>query len=153
MRVSLAKTEAEVSDCYDLIRELRPHLTLNDFIIKVSRMANTTGYELAYLHDGGIKAVAGFRVSEWLHSGTYLEIEELITDGNSRSKGYGSTLFDWLHDYASQQGCCQIRLVSGVLRESAHRFYAKKGMVFEAKYFSLNIEQAKDMASKKADDR
>ncbi len=140
MRISLAKTEKEISDCFNLISELRRHLTLADFIDKVKKMSEFTGYELVYLNDCGIKAVAGIRMSEWLHSGCYLEIEELITDESSRSKGYGGTLFDWICCYAKENKCKQVKLVSGASREEAHRFYLNKGMVFEAKYFSLNIE-------------
>ena len=141
MKVSFAKIEKEVTDCFNIISELRPHLTQDEFITKVKRMSKTTGYELVYLDDFGIKAVAGIKISEWLHSGRYLEIEELVTDKNSRSKGYGGALFDWILEYAKQNECAQIRLVSGVSRDNAHKFYSNKGMIFEAKYFSLNIEK------------
>jgi GNAT superfamily N-acetyltransferase len=140
MIISLAKTEKEISDCFNLISQLRQHLTLDDFIHKVKKMSESTGYELVYLNDDGIKAVAGIRMSEWLHSGRYLEIEELITDQSARSKGYGGTLIDWIFCYAKDNSCKQVKLVSGVSRENAHRFYLNKGMVFEAKYFSLNID-------------
>ena len=142
MDVIIAKNENEVAECFHLISELRPHLTLGDFISKVKRLSKTTGYELVYLDDSGIKAVAGMKVSEWLHTGRYLEIEELVTDKNFRSKGYGGKLFDWIIKYAKQNDCAQIRLVSGVSREKAHKFYLDKGMIFEAKYFSLNIDKS-----------
>jgi len=141
MEVFFAKNESEVTDCFQLISELRPQLTLEDFISKVKRMSKTTGYELVYLDDSGIKAVAGMKVSEWLHSGRYLEVEELVTDKNFRSKGYGGKLFDWIIKYAKQNDCAQIRLVSGVSRDNAHKFYLNRGMIFEAKYFSLNIDK------------
>lgn len=140
MKISLAKTEKEVSDCFSLIAELRPHLTRDEFIRKVSDMSKFSGYELIMLNDCGVKAVAGVRISEWLHTGKYLEIEELITSQTARSKGYGSKLFDWICNYAKQKECRQVRLVSGVSRADAHRFYVDKGMTFEAKYFSLTLE-------------
>lgn len=102
-------------------------------------MSASTGYKLVYLIDGDIKAVAGFRISEWLHTGRYLEIEDFITKEGERSKGYGSKLFDWTLGYARENGCNQLRLVSGVSREAAHKFYLNKGMAFEAKYFSINV--------------
>lgn len=46
-------------------------------------------------------------------------------------------LFDWIADYAREQECVQLRLVSGAQRADAHRFYLNKGMTFEAKYFSM----------------
>lgn len=76
---------------------------------------------------------------EWLYTGKYLEIDDLITTEAERSKGYGAKLFDWLAGYAREQNCVQLRLVSGIQRADAHRFYQNMGMKFEAKYFWLNL--------------
>lgn len=139
MIIRLAKSNIEIESCFECINQLRPHLTLGAFVEAVERMSKSNGYQLAYVDINGVKAVAGFRVSEWLHTGTYLEIEELITYADSRSQGVGGKLFDWLYDYASQNNCNQIRLISGVKRTDAHKFYERKGMVNEAKYFSIDV--------------
>lgn len=139
MKIKLATTQQEIIACFAVVSELRPHLSLDDFIPLVERMRENHSYELAYLDDDGIKAVAGIRMAEWLYTGKYLEIEDLITTAAERSKGYGAMLFDWIANYARDKGCIQLRLVSGVQRIDAHRFYLNKGMKFEAKYFSLNL--------------
>lgn len=139
MPIRLATTPEEVTACFAVISELRPHLSLDRFKDLVARMKINHGYQLAYLDDQGIKSVAGIRIAEWLYSGKYLEIDDLITAEGERSKGYGASLFDWLVNYAREQECAQVRLVSGVQRIDAHRFYQNKGMTFEAKYFSLML--------------
>lgn len=137
--ISLATSAAEIAACHPVMAELRPHLTAADFVPKILHLMNTTGFELAFLDDGGIKAVAGFRVSEWLHAGRYLEIEDLVATAGARSKGHGGQLFDWLLAQAASRSCRQLRLLSGVKRTDAHRFYLRKGMVIEAHYFSMNV--------------
>jgi GNAT superfamily N-acetyltransferase len=137
--IQLARSDAEISACYPVMAELRPHLAAAEFLPLVRRLMKTAGFELACLDDQGVKAVAGFRVSEWLHAGRYLEIEDLVTAREARSKGYGGQLFDWLFALAAQRGCRQLRLLSGVKRTDAHRFYLRKGMVIEAHYFSMNV--------------
>jgi GNAT superfamily N-acetyltransferase len=139
MTITLAVSETEIAACFPVMSQLRPHLAAADFVSTVLRLRNTTGFELACLDDDGIKAVAGFRVSEWLHAGRYLEIEDLVAAGEARSKGYGGQLFDWLLVLAASRSCRQLRLVSGVKRTDAHRFYLRRGMVIEAHYFSINI--------------
>jgi GNAT superfamily N-acetyltransferase len=134
-----AQRRGDIAKCYPVVAELRPHLQKKDFFDTVDKLAKKTGFKLAYLIDGTVKAVAGYRVSEWLHSGKYLEIEDLITSSADRSKGYGGQLFDWLVVQARLEGCRQLRLVSGVKRTDAHRFYLRKGMAYEAQYFSLNL--------------
>ncbi|WP_049631079.1 GNAT family N-acetyltransferase [Cellvibrio sp. pealriver] len=139
MNIQIAHTQKEIIACYAVMVELRPHLSQDDFLALVERMHNNHGYDLVYLDDNGIKAVAGIRIAEWLYTGKYLEIDDLITTAAARSQGYGAMLFDWVADYARENHCVQLRLVSGVQRIDAHRFYENKGMKFEAKYFSLNL--------------
>jgi hypothetical protein len=54
--------------------ELRPHIRPNEFLSMVRRLAEIADFQLAYLTDGEIKAVAGFRISEWLAGGRYLDV-------------------------------------------------------------------------------
>lgn len=137
MNIKLATTKKELVDCYPVFFELRPHLTLESFLSLVERMQNHYNYQVAYLDDNGIKAVAGIRIAEWLYTGKYLEIEDLVTTAEERSKNYGGKLFDWIKVYAKENDCIQLRLVSGVQRERAHQFYINKEMKWEAKYFSM----------------
>ncbi|KXI27133.1 GNAT family N-acetyltransferase [Paraglaciecola hydrolytica] len=139
MDIKIATTSAQIESCFAVLKELRPHLVATEFVSTITRLHQSHGFCLVYLCAPDVKAVAGIRMAEWLYRGKYLEIEDLVTATNARSKGYGSTLFDWLCHYAKQHDCKQVRLVSGVQREDAHRFYLGKGMKYEAKYFSLNI--------------
>jgi len=75
-----------------------------------------------------------------LAGGKYLEIEDLVSKSDERSKGYGGQLFDWLIERAEENHCDQIRLVSRVTRFNAHRFYLRKRMNIEAHYFSMNLK-------------
>ena len=138
-RIAIARSEQEISSCYPVMAELRPHIHPDEFVPTVKRLAEVAGFRLAYLTDGEVKAVAGFRISEWLAGGKYLEVEDLVAKGGERSKGYGGELFDWLVARARENGCSQVRLVSRVSRTDAHRFYLRKGMKLEAHYFSMDV--------------
>lgn len=141
-KITLAESEREILDCYPVMAELRPHLRPEEFVPTVKRLAEVAGYRMAYLTDGGVKAVAGFRISEWLAGGKYLEVEDLVAASGERSKGYGGELFDWLVAHAGEHGCDEIRLVSRVTRFDAHRFYLNKRMVIEAYYFSRPLKRS-----------
>ncbi|HUQ12490.1 MAG TPA: GNAT family N-acetyltransferase [Steroidobacteraceae bacterium] len=137
--IAVADTDEAIDACYPVMSELRPKITREEFLPFVKRLAATNNFRLAFLDDDGIRAVAGYRVSEWLAGGRYLEIEDLVTADGSRSRGYGGELFDWLMDEAARANCRQVRLVSNVKRVDAHRFYLRKGMKHEAHYFSINV--------------
>jgi GNAT superfamily N-acetyltransferase len=135
----LAESDDEILECYAVMADLRPHISREEFLPRVKRQSEINGFRLAYLTDGEVKAVAGFRISEWLGGGKYMEIEDLVAKTDERSKGFGGELFDWLVEYAKRENCDQIKLVSHVKRFGAHKFYLKKGMIIEAHYFSMKL--------------
>lgn len=141
MMIAFATTDGEIQDCYDVMLQLRTHISPEDFIPRVRRQMDDFGFRVAYLKDEGeVKAVAGIRVSEWLHGGKYLEIDDLVSKDGERSKGYGGELFDWIVELARVESCDHVRLLSGVQRFDAHRFYLKKRMNIEAHYFTLALK-------------
>ena len=139
VRIVLAKEDQEIRSCYPVMAELRPHVQPDEFLSRVKRQAETAGYKIAYLVHGEIKAVAGFRISECLAWGKFLRVDDLVTKSGERSKGYGGMLFDWLVEYAKEQGCEQLHLDSGVQRFDAHRFYLNKRMIIVCHHFSLDL--------------
>ena len=140
MTTAFAITDAEIQDCYDVMSQLRPHIAADDFLPRVRQQMERFEYRLPYVSDEGeVKAVAGIRVSEWLHGGKYLEIDDLVAKDGDRSKGYGGQLFDWIVELARTEECNHVRLLSGVQRFDAHRFYLKKRMNIEAHYFTLAL--------------
>ena len=138
--IALAVEDDEILSCYPVMAELRPHVSSDDFLPRVRRQMEIAGYKLAYLSDGEVKAVAGFRVSECLAWGTFVYVDDLVSSEGARSKGYGGQLFDWLVEYARGEGCDQFHLDSGVHRFAAHRFYLNRRMFIEAHHFGLKLK-------------
>ena len=104
------------------------------------KLQQTEGYLLAFVADDGeVKSVAGYRIQNMLAHGKFLYVDDLVTDDNSRSKGYGDALFDWLMQCALDENCASLQLDSGVQRFSAHRFYLRKRMEIRSHHFSVAI--------------
>ncbi|HZS08816.1 MAG TPA: GNAT family N-acetyltransferase [Blastocatellia bacterium] len=121
--------------------QLRPHLTKDDFIRRV-KLQRQEGYRLAYVEDeGAVRSVAGFRVMNMLVYGHFLLVDDLVTDENARSKGYGDLIFDWLVNYAKAEDCERVELDSAVQRYGAHRFYLRKRMEITSHHFSLKLSE------------
>ncbi|HKO99410.1 MAG TPA: GNAT family N-acetyltransferase [Pyrinomonadaceae bacterium] len=140
MEILLAESDQEIQSCYSVMAELRPHVSADEFPERIKRQRKSAGYRMAYVLDGEVKAVAGFRVSECLAWGKFLYVDDLIAKSGERSKGYGGALLDWLVDYARNNECDQFHLDSGVQRFDAHRFYLTKRMFIEAHHFALKLK-------------
>ncbi len=141
MQPKLAKTDAEILDCFAVMQELRPHLIEREFVDRVRRQQQQ-GYQLLFLAiDGTVQAVAGFRILECLSRGKFLYVDDLVTHATGRSQGYGEQLVTWLIDYAKQQNCTNFELDSGVQRFAAHRFYFRQRMVITCYHFARELDK------------
>jgi len=145
-RILLAEDDRDLRRCYPVMAELRPHVGPDEFLRRVRRQREAEGYRLAYLTDGEVKAVAGFRVNETLAWGRTLRVDDLVAKSGERSKGYGGALFDWLVAFAKCEGCDQLHLDSRVHRFDAHRFYLRKRMSIECHHFTLDLKAQPERA-------
>jgi len=127
-----------------MLLQLRPQYDGSGLIEQI-KLQRSEGYQLAYVEevtednpDGDVLCVAGFVIGHKLAWQKHLYVDDLVSDANSRSRGAGKLLLDWLQDYARQQGCQQLHLDSGVTRFDAHRFYLREGMKIASHHFSID---------------
>lgn len=141
MKIQLATTDAEITACFPVMRDLRPHLVETEFLSRVRQLENS-GYQLAYVaQPGGVVAVAGFWIRENLAWGRFMYLDDLVTLASHRSQGIGSRFLSWLRNYAKLAGCHQLHLDSGTQRKGAHRFYEREGVALFGYHFADDLEQ------------
>ena len=137
----VAQTDEEISKCFSIISELRPHVDERSFVATVRGM-EAEGFRLAFIEEGGIVvAAAGYRIRTTLFMGKNLYVDDLVTGSESRSKGYGEAMIDWLRDLALETDCTHLHLDSGTQRHRAHRFYLRQGMDIASFHFSEKLDK------------
>jgi GNAT superfamily N-acetyltransferase len=143
-RIAIARTAREIQKCHAVMRELRPKFErAEDFVAQVRRQQKQ-GYQIAFVEDDDkVRAVAGYRYLESLFSGKFLYLDDLVTRGEDRSRGFGGDLLDWLFDAAVARGCARLELDSGVQRADAHRFYFSKRMAITSFHFGRSLDSEK----------
>src|SRR4030095_16225096 len=119
--IFLANSDTEIEECFDVYKELRPHITRAEFLPQVRRQQAQGFSILALLHEGAIKSAAGFRVLEFLAWGKVLYIDDLITLPAEKRRGYAGQLLDWLIQRARDLQCDGVHLDTGYARHDAHR--------------------------------
>lgn len=104
-QIAEAASEIEIQRCFSVMVQLRPHLAEHEFVQRV-RALMKSGFRLAAARvEASTVAVAGFRLADNLFHGKFLYIDDLVTDADSRSKGYGAQLFRWLVQLAAAENC------------------------------------------------
>jgi|TARA_B110000879_G_scaffold181627_1_gene239099 GNAT superfamily N-acetyltransferase len=135
-----AKTDAEIEACFDVMAELRPHLTKQDFLVTLRKM-ESEGYRLIYIaQDNKVVATAGYRIYSNLFMGKHLYVDDLFTASTERSSGYGKRMIDWLRNKAKASDCSFLHLDSGTHRGRAHKFYFDEGFTIASFHFSQRVQ-------------
>lgn len=136
----LAITDREIENCFDVIAELRPHLSRNSFLTTVRNM-QVDGFKLAFTQkEGEIVVVAGYRIYTNLYMGKHCYVDDLVTLEQHRSKGYGEQMIKWVREQAIAQGCNVLHLDSGTHRGKAHKFYFSQNFTIASYHFSEEIQ-------------
>lgn len=139
LEISDALHESDLIKCWLLVRELRPHVSQEEFIRAVGEMRQE-GYTAVFIHRAGEPvAYAGFRCVQMLFSGKIIYIDDLVTAPLHRGRGYGSQLLDHIVQVAKDKDLQGIHLDSGYLKNEAHRLYLNKGFVLRAHHFALDF--------------
>jgi GNAT superfamily N-acetyltransferase len=139
MEIRNATTDEDISKCFRVMKELRPHLVENDFVPLVKTML-TEGYRLAFIEENNTAVAAiGFRYLQLLYNGKQYYIDDLTTLPESRGKGYGGQLLDYVAALAKKEGFDAVTLDSGHQRFEAHRLYLNKGYKIAAHHFSKTL--------------
>jgi len=134
-----ADSDEEIANCFDVMHELRPHLSREDFLPAIRKLQNE-GYRLAYIKDGNtVVCVAGYRISHNLFMGKNLYVDDLVTTESGRSKTYGAVILSYLKSLAKDNNCEYFHLDSGTQRDQAHKFYFKQGLTIASFHFSEKL--------------
>lgn len=134
-----ALSDDEITDCFDVMQELRPHLKREQFVPEVRKL-ETEGYRLVYIKDANtVVSVAGYRISHNLFMGKNLYVDDLVTTEVGRSKTYGALILAYLKSLAKDNNCDYFHLDSGTQREQAHKFYFKQGLTIASFHFSEKL--------------
>ena len=138
--------EAEIGACYDLMRQLRPHLKSAEEFIARWRRQSADGYRILALWaergpSSGPRALAGYRITENLVHGKFLYVDDLVADQAERSRGYGARLLDKLKEEGRALGCKKLVLDTGLDNFLAHRFYFRQGLLAQALRFNVPLQE------------
>ena len=125
--VTELRSKTELAASYEVMRELRTHLSQEGYLARLEQM-RPRGYRLlAVKVSDEIVALAGITFDLNLYWGRHLFVYDLVTAEAHRSKGYGERLLNHIYELATEEDCENVALSSGFAREGAHRFYEREG--------------------------
>ena len=136
IRLSPADDDQACLACFDVMRELRPHLAdAAAFAAQVRRQAGQGYRLLAAWQDGRVRGLAGYRLQENLLYGRFLYVDDLVAAADARRFGVGGMLIDALREEARRQGCAHFVLDTALGNALGQRFYFRQGLLARGMHF------------------
>jgi len=136
-----AETAAELTACFPVMQELRPHLAdAREFLPRVQRQA-ADGYRLLVAwRDGQPLGLAGYRVQENLIRGRFCYVDDLVVTASARRGQLGARLLDAVSVEARALGIGRLVLDTAIDNLLGQRFYFRYGMLPAGLRFAMPLD-------------
>ncbi len=126
--VFTVKDKSDLERCYPVMKELRPHLSFENYISIYNDSQKADGYQIVAIENKGqILAVMGYRFLSDFVRGKHLYIDDLVSTEDSRSQGLGAELLKFAEEIAKNNNCKSLRLCTGIENDRGMKFYERNG--------------------------
>lgn len=134
------ESPVDLERAFAIIRELRPRLSLEDFLEIRHAARSRDEYRLiGIFEDECCLSIMGFRILFDFVHGRHLYVDDLVTTATQRSRGLGRRLLEFAEDEANRLDCETIRLCTGIENADGIRFYRKNGWENRALVFKKKL--------------
>lgn len=122
---------------FDVMKELRPHLTETDAFCAQMRRQREESYRLlaACDADGAILGLAGYRTQTNTLYGRFVYVDDLVVTAKLQRGGIGAKLLDKVREIARHARCSHFVLDTGLHMPLAQRFYFRNGLLAKGMHF------------------
>ena len=141
IHIEKIETPEQIRAAFRVVQALRPHINDPERMVEQVLRQMEAGYQMVGIREGAeYVSYTGFRFCEFLAWGKVIYIDDLSTLPETRGKGYGAALLDYVKDLAIQHGCDGVHLDTGYSRHDAHRLYLNKGYTLNCHHMMVALK-------------
>jgi GNAT superfamily N-acetyltransferase len=129
---------------FDIMKELRPHLTDAHSFCAQMRRQREESYRLlaACNEEDAILGLAGYRTQTNTLYGRFVYVDDLVVTSRLQRSGIGACLLDKVREIARHSRCAHFVLDTGLHMALAQRFYYRNGLLAKGMHFVEPLVQA-----------
>lgn len=141
-KIFTVNSKEELERCYPVMKELRPHLSYEEYLKIYEQSKIADAYELVAVEENNqILAVMGYRFLTDFVRGKHIYIDDLVSTEKVRSKGLGAQLLKFAEQIAIENNCAGLRLCTGIENERGVSFYEREGWTKRAYAFTKKLSK------------
>ena len=138
MEIREIESKAEMLKNFDLLREVYPSLTLEEYTNELDQMLTANYGQVGMFEDGQCIGLTGYWLGTKLWCGRYMELDNVVIAATHRSKGIGLQLFEYMEKKAKEENCTMLALDSYTDNFKAHKFFYSQGYIPRGFHF-INV--------------
>jgi GNAT superfamily N-acetyltransferase len=143
MKVIELTSVEEMMATYEVLTELYPSLTKEEYTTELTFMTQHNYSQVAVFEEGRCLGVSGVWIGNKLWCGKYLEIDNIVVSEKIRSNGVGKLIVDYLEGKAKALGCNMMALDSYTTNFKAHKFFYNEGFSPKGFHFIHLLDKGK----------
>jgi ribosomal protein S18 acetylase RimI-like enzyme len=144
-RIFTVKSKIDLERCYPVMKELRPHLSFEEYISIYNESHSADGYEIVAIEDNGqILAVMGYRFLSDYVRGKHVYIDDLVSSEKVRSQGLGAELLKFAEKIAESSRSRSLRLCTDIENQRSVNFYDRNGWTKRAFAYTKKLSVISD---------
>lgn len=123
MEISELTGESERREAVPILRQLWSDADSDDVL---EWTADEEYHLFGGFVEGEIVGVAGVLVIHVLHHTRHAWFYDLVVDESQREHGYGTSLIEFVEEWAVERGCEYVALASPLAKEGTHQYYENR---------------------------
>jgi len=144
MELREVKTKEEMLENFELIQEVYPSITLEEYSKELDVML-PHNYGQVAIYDGETCAgMTGYWIGSKLWCGKYMELDNVVVSSKYRRRGIGQMLFEHMEAWAKELGCTMLALDSYTDNFESHQFFYEQNFVPRGFHFINVLDKSKE---------
>jgi GNAT superfamily N-acetyltransferase len=143
VRIEEFTHKEEMLASFPLIKEMYPTITLEEYSNELDIMLPNDYKQIVVFEGDKMIGISGYWVGNKLWCGKYLELDNVFTSPEYRSKGVGDLIFSHLEIKAKDLKCTMLALDSYTDNFKAHKFFYDKGYIPRGFHFINILDKTK----------
>ena len=143
MKIRELKTKKEMLEAYDILLEVYPNLTMEEYSNELDVMLPHNYGQMVVMDGNIIAGLTGYWIGSKLWCGKYMELDNVVVAESYRRKGVGKMLFDFMEQWAKDEKCTMLALDSYATNVKAHKFFEGQGYWPKGFHFVNILDKSK----------
>jgi GNAT superfamily N-acetyltransferase len=143
MEIRELKSKEEMLTAYDILLEVYPSLTLDEYSNELDTMLPHNYGQVVVMDGETIAGLTGYWIGSKLWCGKYMELDNVVVAEDYRRKGVGKILFEHMEKWAKEEKCTMLALDSYTTNFKAHRFFYGQGYGPKGFHFVNILDKSK----------